>query len=96
MTTAPQGARHTELCLSNDTLEGTQCQTVRCPAHTIQFLRYDYTEYVSRALELAEVNLERLKLRDYERWTPYQAIESHDRLQRVEEDESGDSKGSSG
>ena len=76
--------------------EPSQISLVRCPGHTIQFLRYDYTEYVRRALELAEVNLERLKLREYERWTPYQAIEGHDRLQRAEEDEPRDSKGSSG
>ena len=73
-----------------------QSCAVRCPGHTIQFLRYDYAEYVRRALELAEVNLERLKLREYERWTPYQASDSHDRLQGAAEDESGDSKGSSG
>ena len=50
----------------------------------MHLLKHGFSEYVRRALELAEVSLDRLKLREYEKWRSYQAIDSQDRLQGAE------------
>ena len=43
---------------------------VRCPGHTIQFMRFGYGEYVERVLELAGVT-RKLEMEEYEPWDPY-------------------------
>ena len=43
---------------------------VRCPGHTIQYMRFGYVEFVERVLELA--GLTRMQnVEEYESWTPY-------------------------
>jgi hypothetical protein len=44
---------------------------VRCPGHTIQFLRYGYTAYINKILELLNLNINDLEWKKYENWTPY-------------------------
>jgi hypothetical protein len=63
---------------------------VRGPTHTIQFMRYSYTEYVRKTLQLAGVNLDRVGHSLYETWTPYISGQSENRLQGAEEVESRD------
>jgi hypothetical protein len=48
-----------------------QCTVVRCPGHTIQFLNYGYTEYIRKTLELLDINVNNLEMKEYENWTPY-------------------------
>jgi hypothetical protein len=48
-----------------------QADVVRCPGHTIQFLNYGYTEYIRKALELLEIEVNNLEMEKYETWTPY-------------------------
>ena len=48
---------------------------VRCPGHTIQFLNYGYTEYIRKALELLEIDVNNLEIEKYETWTPYPSSE---------------------
>ena len=47
---------------------------MRCPGHTIHFLRFDYAFFVRQVLELAGVNFKELlkEVKEYESWTPYQ------------------------
>jgi hypothetical protein len=59
-------------------------------------LKYGYTEYTRKALELAGVDLEHLELKQYEDWTPYQCTGSEDRVQGAAEDEPRSSEESSG
>jgi hypothetical protein len=46
-------------------------RVVRYPGHTIQFLNYGYTEYIRKALELLEIDINNLEMKKYETWTPY-------------------------
>jgi hypothetical protein len=51
---------------------------VRCPGHTIQFLNYGYTEYIRKALELLEIDVNSLEREKYETWTPYSSSSRQD------------------
>ena len=44
--------------------------TVRCPGHTIQYMRFGYVEYVGQVLELAGLTRKQT-MEEYETWTPY-------------------------
>jgi len=46
-----------------------QSSTVRCPGHTIQFMRYEYGDYVRRVVELSGRG--RLEVKNYASWRPY-------------------------
>ena len=67
-----------------------QIANVRGPTHTIQFMRYGYTEYVRTTLQFAGVDLDSVGHSLYETWTPYLSGRSEDRLQGAEEVESRD------
>jgi len=49
-----------------------QDDTVRCPGHTIHFLRFDYSKYIQRVLELLDIEKEKIDFKKYERWNPYE------------------------
>ena len=34
---------------------------VRCPGHTIQFLNYNYTQYIRKVLELVKINPDKIE-----------------------------------
>ncbi len=53
----------------------SQLDLVRCPGHTIQFLNHGYTEYIRKALELLEIDVNNLEIEKYETWTPYPSSE---------------------
>ena len=45
---------------------------VRCPRHTIHFMRFGYEEYIKRVLKLSGLKeLTKLEVKKYETWTPY-------------------------
>lgn len=50
------------------------CQifSVRCPGHTIHFLRFDYSVYVSKIFELLDINPSKVDFSKYEKWNPYE------------------------
>jgi hypothetical protein len=56
----------------------SQLSIVRCPGHTIQFLNYGYTEYIRKALELLEIDVNSLEREKYETWTPYSSSSRQD------------------
>ena len=56
---------------------------MRCPGHTIQFLNYNYTQYIRKVLELVEIKPDKIEWRLYENWTPYQSDHSQDKLQKL-------------
>lgn len=47
-----------------------QARSVRCPGHTIQYMRFGYVEYVEQVLELAGLTRKQ-NMEEYEAWTPY-------------------------
>ena len=57
---------YTKLKLNNQTI------SVRCPGHTIHFLRFDYSKYIQRVLELLDIEKEKIDFKKYERWNPYE------------------------
>jgi len=52
------------------TLTPRLCQkdAVRCPGHTIHFLRFDYFSYTGKILRLADIELSRLEVKTYDPW----------------------------
>ena len=54
---------------------------MRCPGHTIQFLNYNYSQYIKKILELVEINPYNIKWRLYKDWTPYHSESRKDKLQ---------------
>jgi len=58
----------------------TSCQKpgVRCPAHAIQFLNYEYTEYIKEVLDLLEIGVNNMEMEKYETWAPYLPIKRQD------------------
>ena len=52
-------------------LENTEID-VRCPRHTIHFMRFGYEKYIERVLKLSGLKeLTKLEVKKYETWTPY-------------------------
>jgi hypothetical protein len=49
-----------------------QTSTVRCPGHTIHFLRYDYSKYTSKILELLDIDPKKIDFSKYENYHPYE------------------------
>lgn len=45
-----------------------------CPGDTIQFMRYEYNEYVKQVFKLSKVNFKRLfkDVKQHADYTPYQ------------------------
>jgi hypothetical protein len=45
-----------------------------CPRDTIQFMRFNYNEYVKQVFKLAKINFKHLfkDMRQYANYTPYQ------------------------
>ena len=68
---------------------------MRCPGHTIQFLNHDYSQYIRKVLELAEIDPEKIKWKLYDDWTPYHSESKKDRLPSFKEDQSGNGQISS-
>ena len=51
---------------------GCQSKIVRCSNDTIQFMCYNYGEYLERAMACSGRKILGLEeMRDYENWTPY-------------------------
>ena len=48
-----------------------QMGNVRCPEHTIHFLRFDYSQYISKVLELLDIKRETIDFSRYETYNPY-------------------------
>ena len=44
---------------------------VRCPGHTIHFLRYGYAEYVKTVLGFLNINPSLIDWNKYDTWNPY-------------------------
>ena len=61
---------------------------VRCPGHTIQFLNYNYTQYIRKVLELVKINPDKIEWRLYEDWTPYHSEGRKDKLPCFKKDQS--------
>jgi len=41
-------------------------------------LNYGYTEYIKKALELLNINVDDLEMKKYENWTPYLPTKQED------------------
>lgn len=41
---------------------------VRCPGHTIHFLGFGYSLYVGRTLQLTDISLSGLEVKEYDPW----------------------------
>jgi hypothetical protein len=39
------------------------------PGNIIQFLNYEYSQYIRKVLELVEINPDKIEWRLYEKWT---------------------------
>ena len=44
---------------------------VRCPGHTIHFLRYGYAEYIKTVLGFLNINPSLIDWNKYDTWNPY-------------------------
>jgi len=45
---------------------------VRCPGHTIQFLKYGYKEYIKTVLGFLNIDPSLIDWRKLEFWNPYE------------------------
>ena len=49
-----------------------QHQNVRCPGHTIHFLKYDYSKYTSKIFKLLDIDPSLVDFSKYETYHPYE------------------------
>lgn len=47
-------------------------ENVRCPGHTIHFLRYDYSKYISKIFEILDIDPSKVDFSKYDKYHPYE------------------------
>ena len=59
-----------------------------CLGHPIQFLNYNYSQYIRKVIELVEINPDKIEGSLYEDWTPYHSGSWKDKLPCFKKDQS--------